>query len=455
MHSRPAGTIAFPRGATLLEILVAMAIAAVALAAIYGFVISTTRSFGLAEDVIEAQQTVRFIVERVTEEARWAEEVVADLRCRPTFLCADRVTLRIPGANPVRPGTPYEVTFGRDVRARTVVRRQGRTEQVVGDKVTALEFRFLTADGQTAARPDAVARVALLVTARLSPAEPERTIQTDFLLRNLRPPASAAAAVPTTRGPLWRPAPEIPAGLGPTSGQARPSTPGAPDRMVCPQPPEALRRLPPPRPEISDAQVEISDWDVSLSEDGTVVIEGKVENRGAEVQGVRITGTGFSVSGTPTFSASATVETIDSEGIESFTLRLSGGVPVVWVMLRVERYVPRSAAPLHAVLADVPLSIYRDEAMQRIHVSTTVLPAGASSRHTVCVIIADFAALPVDVVQVRVDVAAVRQPLVTALLNVRAGRATPFQVTWPAPVIATAAVTVEGIRFVEGQGSGP
>lgn len=453
-------------GATLVEILVALAIAAVALVAIYGFVISTTRSFGLAEDIIEAQQTVRFIAERITEEARWGEEVVADPRCRPTLLCPDRVTLRIPAANPVRPGSPYEVTFGHDARARTVVRRQGRTEQVVGDRVAALEFRYLTADAQPAATPDAVARIALLVTARPSPDEPGRTIQTDFLLRNLRAPGAAAAPpAPTQPAPAFRPAPAPPSGLGPlvraTSPPPQPpgGAPAAPPAAGppaagppgCPQAPEPPARRPVARPEVRGTLVEITDWEITRAAGGALVVEADVENLEAHpVLGVRISATGYALEGTAVATASVVVPEVAQGDFEAFRITLSSAQPVLWLVLKVEQYLPRPTAPLHAAVAEVPLALYQEVAKERVVISATLLPSGPTSRQIACVAIADTAGFPVASARVTVEVAAVGQRTVTQTLEVQPGKTVSFPLTWTSRVLPGVTVKVEEVRLAPG-----
>ncbi|MGH2452927.1 MAG: prepilin-type N-terminal cleavage/methylation domain-containing protein [bacterium] len=454
-------------GATLLEILVALAIAAVALAAIYGFVISTTRSFGLAENVIEAQQTVRFIADRISEEARWAEEVAPDGRCPPTLLCADRVTLRIPGANPVRPGVSYEVTFAHDAGAAVAVRRGNRTEQVIGDKVRVLAFRYLTADGQPAEDPGAVARIALFVTARPSAREEERTIQTDFLLRNLRAQGAEPVPAPPPPPPAFRPAPSPPAGFGPIGGASPPpaargapasppaGTPGgppgpaaAPGQPACPPAPGALLRRPPPRPEVRGALVEISGWEFARAPSGALTIEADANNLATHpVLGVRISATGYGTAGAVVATAAATVPQVDEADFEPFQITLPPGPPVLWVILKVEQYLPRPTAPLYAVLAEVGLDLYGEVAKERVIVTATVVPPGPAARAVACVAIADPAGLPVTSARVTVDVAAVGQRTISQILDVPAGKMVAVPLTWTARVLPGVIVKVDEVRL--------
>jgi prepilin-type N-terminal cleavage/methylation domain-containing protein len=451
-------------GVTLLEILLALAIAAVALAAIYGFIISTTRSFGLAEGVIETQQTVRFIADRITEEARWAEEVAPDGRCPPTLLCSDRVTLRIPGANPVRPGMSYEVTFAYDARGGTALRRHERIEQVIGERVGALQFRYLTADGQPALSPGAVVRVALSVTAASASGNPKRSIQTDFLLRNLRPEGAEPPSAPPIPPPAYRPAPSPPAGLGPV-GRAPAATPRAeasppvaapaasptaasPGQPACPPAPEAQIRRPPPRPEIRGALVDLSDWEITRTPSGALRIEADANNNESHpALGVRISATGYGLGGSVVASGSAVVPEIGGADFESFQITLPPSQPVLWIILKVEQYLPRPTAPLFATLAQVDLDLYREVAKERVVAAATIVPSGPAARSLACVLIADPGGLPVASARVTVEVAAVGQRTQSATVDVSAGKVVSIPLTWTARVLPGVAVKVEEVRL--------
>ncbi len=450
-------------GVTLLEMLLALAIVAVALAAIYGFIISTTRSFGLAEGVIETQQTVRFIADRIVEEARWAEEVAPDGRCPPTLLCADRVTLRIPEANPVRPGMSYEVTYGYDAGRRTAVRRHERTEQVIGENVGALTFRYLTADGQPALRSDMVARVALTVTALTASGDPESTIQTEFLLRNLRPQAGEPPPAPPPSPPAFRPAPSPPL-LGPVR-RASPPPPaakasprvGAPPAPppaeargdpTCPAAAEAQVRRPPPRPQVQGALVDISDWDIVRTTPGALLLEADVNNNESHpILGVRISATGYGLGGTVVASGSTIVSEIAEGDFETFQITLPPSPPVLWIILKVEQYLPRPAAPLFATLAQVDLDLYRETARERVVAAATIVPSGLAAKSLACVTIADPGGLPVASVRVSVEVAAVGQRSQNVTVEVSPGKVAVVPLTWTKPVLPGVVVKVEEVRL--------
>jgi hypothetical protein len=122
------------RGLTVLEILIALGILLVALAAIYGLVSSSLRSFGVSEDFLDVQQNARVALEKFAEEARWASRLVDDAAffarapggaAPPACiggLCPESVNLEIPRGNPIVSDCSYYVRFSRDAATNTFVR---------------------------------------------------------------------------------------------------------------------------------------------------------------------------------------------------------------------------------------------------------------------------------------------------------------------------------------------
>ncbi|MGQ0571615.1 MAG: PilW family protein, partial [Armatimonadota bacterium] len=112
-------------GLTLIEIVVALSILVIALAAIYGLVNNAVRSFGMSEDFLDVQQNARVALEKFSEEARWTARLVNDATffARPPGgvapapctgdLCPESVNLEIPRSNPIIPDCTYYVRFAR------------------------------------------------------------------------------------------------------------------------------------------------------------------------------------------------------------------------------------------------------------------------------------------------------------------------------------------------------
>ena len=100
-------------GLSLLEVVVALAILAIAAAGLYAMAVSAASGILVSGEFLEAQQAARRGMDHLAEEVRWAEAVVADAGCTGS-LCPDRVTVEVPPDNPVFPGCRYQVRFRHD-----------------------------------------------------------------------------------------------------------------------------------------------------------------------------------------------------------------------------------------------------------------------------------------------------------------------------------------------------
>lgn len=212
-------------GFTVIELIVSLAVLALALVGLGGLARTATSVSMLHEERLDAQQAARRAVERIVEELRWAEAVVADPLCAPTGLCAERVTVRIPAGNPYRQDQPYTVTFQHNPRQREVERRVGRGVNNLASLIQTVRFVFLDAQGVPAASPNDVRRIhlALIVTPRTSAAV---TIESGVALRNVRVPAPNPTVGPTP-SPAWRPTPRQPV-IPLPAGTPPPAPPGGP-----------------------------------------------------------------------------------------------------------------------------------------------------------------------------------------------------------------------------------
>jgi prepilin-type N-terminal cleavage/methylation domain-containing protein len=174
-------------GVTLIELVVVLALLGAALAAIGGMIRSAYRGMSLAERHLEVQQNVRVAVDKVTEELRWGEAVLADPQCGG--LCAERITVRISPHNPRSPGQAYVVSFRRDKVQRELERKRGKGVNNLAGSIESLTFRYFDAAGAPAGSPQDVVRVEVTVVASSGSLTPPaaRTVVTDVFLRN-RPP---------------------------------------------------------------------------------------------------------------------------------------------------------------------------------------------------------------------------------------------------------------------------
>ncbi|MGH2453225.1 MAG: PulJ/GspJ family protein [bacterium] len=176
-------------GMTLIEVVVVTALLGVALGAIFGTVRLTFQGMAMTERQLESQQSLRVAVDRMVEELRWGEEVLADPLCGG--LCPDSVTVRIPPHNPRRPGVAYVVTFRRDAAQRELERRLGASVNNLAGAIERLDLRYFDAAGAVTSQPAEVVRIEVTVTAAATGRRALRTMATDVFLRNhLRPSPS-------------------------------------------------------------------------------------------------------------------------------------------------------------------------------------------------------------------------------------------------------------------------
>lgn len=217
-----------PGGFSIIELVVALTVLALALIGIGGLARTATRVSLFHGERLDAQQAARRAVERIIEELRWAEAVVADPLCAPTGLCAERVTVRIPPGNPYRQDQSYVVRFQHNPRQREVERRVGGGVNNLASLIQTVRFTFLDVHGLAAAGPDEVKRIHLTLIVA-PPTSATVTIDSGVALRNVRVPAPTPPTGPTP-SPAWRPAPRlpgipVPAGTPPEGSRGVPPIP--------------------------------------------------------------------------------------------------------------------------------------------------------------------------------------------------------------------------------------
>lgn len=104
------------RGVTLIELVIALGLLAVALASVYGYATTGGRSAKVTNDLLQTQNQVRAALDNVVDEIRWAQSVTAATR--------SSVTLFVPQNTPFSAASPYEVTFAYDAGTDTVTRTE-------------------------------------------------------------------------------------------------------------------------------------------------------------------------------------------------------------------------------------------------------------------------------------------------------------------------------------------
>jgi len=195
------GPPAASRGLSLTELALALSLTAMAAAGLMGLVRISSQAVILAGDGLDGQQGARRAMERITEELRWAETVVADAACAPSGLCPSRVRVLIPPGNPYRRAESYEVVFQYNPRQREIERRLGRGVNNLASRIDALEMTYHNAEGAPTLIPSEVARIRIALVAKARTSRPVY-VESTVSLRNRLTLYVAPPLVPA-----WRPSP--------------------------------------------------------------------------------------------------------------------------------------------------------------------------------------------------------------------------------------------------------
>ncbi|MGH2454618.1 MAG: PilW family protein [bacterium] len=210
-------------GLSLVEIVVGLAVLVIALGGIYGVVSQSVRNFGVSEDFLEVQQNGRIALNRLAEEARWADGVLASGGGCTWPGC---VELTIPADNPVKsPAAAYQVQFRFNAGTQQFERVEGGVTRVLAESVTGVTYRYLDRSGTDCAGGGCAAAEVVRVEAAISLQRGDtstRVVNSDVFLRNAVPTPVAGASVPGS--PPTRPTSTRGAGV-PTATATRTATP--------------------------------------------------------------------------------------------------------------------------------------------------------------------------------------------------------------------------------------
>jgi hypothetical protein len=220
----------------LVEIVVGLAILAIALGAIYGIIVrQAVRSVGHSEDFLEVQQNARVALGRIAEEAKWSDGALVatgPAGCPSATLSATCMSLSIPVQNPMR-STAYLVHFrynnltGQLIRVEEGAAPATPSTIPLAQYVTGVTFRYLDRDGANltdTTNAESVVRVDTVIQVQRGVAQLAGVVRSDIFLRNA-PPTPGAPAPPVTGPTGTRPTPKRPA--TPTASPSPTRTPTA------------------------------------------------------------------------------------------------------------------------------------------------------------------------------------------------------------------------------------
>lgn len=182
------------RGVTLLELVIAVSIFALAVGSIFSLISVGGRSIRVTNDFMQSQAQVRSAIDSLVDEMRWAQ--------RLTAASSTSVTVFVPQHTPFSATSPYTVTFSYDAATRTVTRQvdpdadgpaaAGAAEPVaygvmMPDGTGGLSFEYFDNTGASlGASPSdltVISRVRVTVTTTRD--RVSRTIASDVALRGL------------------------------------------------------------------------------------------------------------------------------------------------------------------------------------------------------------------------------------------------------------------------------
>lgn len=131
------------RGFTLVEILVAMAIAALLLGSMYSVYTTNYKAFRVQEQVAEAQQNARGALQLMSRDIIMAGYSTMPVKSRGIiFANITSLTIQIDGSNPTHPF----ISYSRYSSAR-IGRRVGEARQAVAERIRRLHFYYKDAEG--------------------------------------------------------------------------------------------------------------------------------------------------------------------------------------------------------------------------------------------------------------------------------------------------------------------
>lgn len=225
-----------------------------------------------------------------------------------------------------------------------------------------------------------------------------------------------------------------------------------PPPAACPSPPRLPVAKAPPQVPDRRERIEFSDFEAAL-EGETLRLTGLVVNVGEiPIRNIRARLTMFGVTGQVVFESTIAVDDeLESGDGKEFSVRMPTALPPLWGRLAVVDLPGRSGRePPDVATFAISLDVYKDLAKRRVKIGSRITPAGASTRHVVCVWIADSAGFPISEARIRLRVtpagAGEAVPPARTLLVGR-DEVVSLELTWLRPTTAVVTADVERVEL--------
>jgi type IV pilus assembly protein PilW len=173
MRSFVSTRTATTRGFTLIEILIAMAIGAVVMAAIVDTFITQRKSYDLQEQISEMIQSARISMDMMSRDVRMAGYNPTGASFDAIPYEATKLEVRADRNGDGDPDDPGEtIAYFYDAATRQIIREASGSQQPLADNITDFTFQYLNQAGSAAGNAAEVYQIQVSLTARTADFDP-------------------------------------------------------------------------------------------------------------------------------------------------------------------------------------------------------------------------------------------------------------------------------------------
>lgn len=164
-------------GFTLIELMVAMGVAMVMLAAVTTTFISQTKIYNAQEQINEMQQSARAAMDLITRELKMAGYNPAGASFTGVVYSATQLRIQADlngdGTISTNSTANEQVTYAYDSGAQRITRTVGNgSAQTVAGNVTSFTFTYLDSAGASTTNPTSIRQVSVSITTRTAKPDP-------------------------------------------------------------------------------------------------------------------------------------------------------------------------------------------------------------------------------------------------------------------------------------------
>jgi type IV pilus assembly protein PilW len=173
MRSFVSTRTATTRGFTLIEILIAMAIGAVVMAAIVDTFITQRKSYDLQEQISEMIQSARISVDMISRDVRMAGYNPAGASFDAISYDVTKLEVHADRNGDGDPDDPDEtIAYFYDATAKQIIREANGSQQPLAENITDFTFQYLDQAGGATSNATDVYQIVVSLTARTAGSDP-------------------------------------------------------------------------------------------------------------------------------------------------------------------------------------------------------------------------------------------------------------------------------------------